>query len=658
MKCKRLLSILLSLWFIVASFSVSFAAVNDNARLKLSAGEIIDGKYTIILVAENCLDLTACDLTISYNADVVEFLPYRSWNHGEAMRDVGAFNLIGSKNSFSSSANIVQEKGEILVAFNFLRTFNPQKYNIDTDIENAQVMRFYFNLKDNSADEIALNLSGKARFEGRAELLFDEDFNIALPCNGSHTNANFDLLCDKCGENVSPPSGFTAGFYNIGSYSYNFDGNELTLMGCCEPVENVDFPAYIYGYPVTKIDTAAIFTSETINIPETVIDIPDNIFGQEITSFNVSIDNPNFSSADGVLFNKNKTTLIKYPSSKENISYTIPESVVTIKDGAFSECKYLEELNLPAEVVLDDSECLANKIYYCSKLSKISVASGNKHLVCVDGVIYNEDKTGLLLYPLGKTDKTFVVPDGVVFIGNYAFYGNEYLEEITMNGDLKSIGVFAFGLCSSLKKVTLPEIEEISYGAFADCVAIKTVYYGGDIISWINWRQWTLENLCLLTADVICAKGNGIVKAENKEIKDYGENSILVLNDKTVEELKHGLKDVLDYPMVVHDNKGKEVSDSDKLGTGMRILIPDGNEDVLLEKTVIVPCDINGDASVSAADARLALRASVKLENLNSYQIIAANVDGATDILAADARLILRASVGLEKTSQLFNSVI
>ncbi len=59
--------------------------------------------------------------------------------------------------------------------------------------------------------------------------------------------------------------------------------------------------------------------------------------------------------------------------------------------------------------------------------------------------------------------------------------------------------------------------------------------------------------------------------------------------------------------------------------------------------------DVDGDGSITAADARLALRASVKLETLTDAQTKAADVDGQPGITAADARLILRASVKLEE---------
>lgn len=58
--------------------------------------------------------------------------------------------------------------------------------------------------------------------------------------------------------------------------------------------------------------------------------------------------------------------------------------------------------------------------------------------------------------------------------------------------------------------------------------------------------------------------------------------------------------------------------------------------------------DVDGNGKITAADARITLRASVKLENLSAAQIKSADVDGKTGVTAADARLILRASVGLE----------
>ena len=72
----------------------------------------------------------------------------------------------------------------------------------------------------------------------------------------------------------------------------------------------------------------------------------------------------------------------------------------------------------------------------------------------------------------------------------------------------------------------------------------------------------------------------------------------------------------------------------------------DGGADV--PEPIYYPGDVDLDGSVSSADARLALRATVLLEELNETAFALADVDGDGTITPADARRILRASVFLE----------
>ena len=86
---------------------------------------------------------------------------------------------------------------------------------------------------------------------------------------------------------------------------------------------------------------------------------------------------------------------------------------------------------------------------------------------------------------------------------------------------------------------------------------------------------------------------------------------------------------------------------ADKLpGTGMTLTLASGKK-----YTVILLGDVDCDGTVSASDARLALRAAVGLEQYgeDTYQHIAANVESNDNLSSSDARLILRAAVGLEK---------
>ena len=95
----------------------------------------------------------------------------------------------------------------------------------------------------------------------------------------------------------------------------------------------------------------------------------------------------------------------------------------------------------------------------------------------------------------------------------------------------------------------------------------------------------------------------------------------------------------------VVDKNGKAVSDRSFAATGMVLVLPDNSR-----QEIVVAGDVDGDASLSAGDARLALRASVGLERYSSASAYfkAADIDKDKSVSAADARLILRASVGLE----------
>ena len=88
---------------------------------------------------------------------------------------------------------------------------------------------------------------------------------------------------------------------------------------------------------------------------------------------------------------------------------------------------------------------------------------------------------------------------------------------------------------------------------------------------------------------------------------------------------------------------GSAAEPDEAIATGMKLVYPDGSE-----KPLLVMGDADGDGAVGAADARLALRASVALEEFNEFQNIVANVDFDESVTPADARLILRAAVNLE----------
>jgi hypothetical protein len=78
-----------------------------------------------------------------------------------------------------------------------------------------------------------------------------------------------------------------------------------------------------------------------------------------------------YSATNGILFSKDSKTLVRYPASKVDTSYTIPSSVTAIKDGAFESCSGLSSISIPSSVTFIGKQAF----YGCSSLSSIVIPS-------------------------------------------------------------------------------------------------------------------------------------------------------------------------------------------------------------------------------------------------------------------------------------------
>lgn len=149
----------------------------------------------------------------------------------------------------------------------------------------------------------------------------------------------------------------------------------------CESLNSIKIPK-----GVTKIGSGAFkyCTSLTnVEIPSTITELndtlhigdkayyPNDIFSGciNLTNINVDTSNQNYASEDGVLFNKEKTEIIKYPEGKRQEKYSIPESVTSIKDGAFKDSEYLINLEIPEGVIKIGRLAFAN----CENLRNINI---------------------------------------------------------------------------------------------------------------------------------------------------------------------------------------------------------------------------------------------------------------------------------------------
>ena len=168
-----------------------------------------------------------------------------------------------------------------------------------------------------------------------------------------------------------------------------------------------------------------------------------------LESITVAANNENYSSQDGILYNKAKTEFIFIPKAiKGNI--TIPISISSIDKNTFSNC---------------------------SKLESITVDADNENYSSQDGILYNKAKTEFIFIP--KAIKGNVtIPQSMNAIGSSAFYDCTSLESITIGDSVTSIGGSAFSGCTSLESITIPDsVTSIGSSAFYSCTSLKTVYW-------------------------------------------------------------------------------------------------------------------------------------------------------------------------------------
>jgi hypothetical protein len=259
------------------------------------------------------------------------------------------------------------------------------------------------------------------------------------------------------------------------------------------------------GSTITSINVHAFFwyTNLTgITIPDSVTSIWDQAFAfcLNLTAINVASGNTNYSSEQGVLYNKDKTTLVAYPGKKSG-AFTIPNSVTSIEGAAFQCCQSLTGITIPnsvesigymafqycaglTSVAIPDSvtDIDGGAFAACGNLTAINVGSGNTNYSSEQGILYNKSKTTLMQYPAGKTGSSFAIPNSVTSIGVEAFMDCKNLISITIPNGVTSIGSYAFESCTSLTSIIIPaSVTSIDGGAFGSCSSLTSVIFQGTI---------------------------------------------------------------------------------------------------------------------------------------------------------------------------------
>ena len=139
----------------------------------------------------------------------------------------------------------------------------------------------------------------------------------------------------------------------------------------------------------------------------------------------------------------------------------------------FGGCISLVSITIPSNVTSIDGSVFGG----CSSLTEINVDENNTYYSDIDGVLFNKTQTRILRYPEGKKTTTYVIPESVSRIVDYAFEGCSNLTSITIPSRVTYIGIWAFSGCSGLTSITISSsVTNIEYYAFRGCTNLKTVY--------------------------------------------------------------------------------------------------------------------------------------------------------------------------------------
>ena len=291
---------------------------------------------------------------------------------------------------------------------------------------------------------------------------------------------------------VSKPVICTDGVFKnivtIDSFEYEFSDHTASIVGYTGTIENLTIPESIsyedYTFEITSIADSAFSNCaslKSVTIPDSVTRIGDSAF-------------------------------LNCASLK---SVTIPDSVIRIGDSAFEDCTSLTSIKIPYSVTSIGFSAFEG----CTNLTNIDVEEGNTNYSSQNGVLFNDDKTELIQYPIGNERAIYDVSNSVTSIGDSGFNG-----------------------CTSL---TIPEsVKDISDSAFYGCVDLNKIYYSGTKSQWkaINIgsnNDKLIENLVKCTDGFILNKTDATdAVTDNLKYKlNYDETAEIVGYEDSQKEI-------------------------------------------------------------------------------------------------------------------------
>ena len=252
-----------------------------------------------------------------------------------------------------------------------------------------------------------------------------------------------------------------------GQFVCTTNNGAITITEYTGTASELTIPSSIGPNPVVAIGPSAFFSAlelVRVTIPESVTNIGVRAFGSCSNLADLIVDPANgfFSAPGGVLFDKQETSLLQYPSARAG-AYNIPNTVTNIAIEAFGSARNLTQVTLPDSLKNIGSGAFGN----CVSLPGIVIPPGIQSIE--DGTFSNCSSL-----------TNISIPDSVNSIGRYAFTFSG-LTTLTLPPRVQTIGDGAFGYSGELRRVVLPSaLTNIGSYAFIYCTNLMDIHFLGN----------------------------------------------------------------------------------------------------------------------------------------------------------------------------------